>query len=70
LLLDDPFAHYDSKRLRLGLELLTEAAEERQVFIFSEDEGLAAVATEICGLCNVINLPAPVPRVPAESIAA
>jgi DNA repair exonuclease SbcCD ATPase subunit len=70
LLLDDPFAHYDSKRLRLGLELLTEAAEERQVFIFSEDENLATVATEIRGLCNVINLPAPVPRVPAESIAA
>jgi DNA repair protein SbcC/Rad50 len=49
LLLDDPFAHYDAKRLRFGLQLLREAAEERQVFVFSEDADLPAVTSEVCG---------------------
>jgi DNA repair exonuclease SbcCD ATPase subunit len=62
LLLDDPFAHYDAKRLRFGLTLLREAAEERQVIIFSEDADLPALATELCGDCNVVELPAPAAR--------
>jgi DNA repair exonuclease SbcCD ATPase subunit len=62
LLLDDPFAHYDAKRLRFGLELVREAAEERQVIVFSEDENLPELANEICGDCKVSVLPGPTPR--------
>jgi DNA repair exonuclease SbcCD ATPase subunit len=62
LLLDDPFAHYDAKRLRFGLELVREAAEERQVIVFSEDEDLPELAEEICGDCKVIELPEPAVR--------
>lgn len=57
LLLDDPFAHFDRMRLKLGLKLLDQAAETRQVILFSEDEHLLAPAQEICGGCNVIELP-------------
>jgi uncharacterized protein YhaN len=59
LLLDDPFAHFDRMRLKLGLKLLDQAAETRQVILFSEDEHLLASAQEICGSCNVIDLANP-----------
>lgn len=59
LILDDPFAHYDAKRLRFGLELLREAASERQVVIFSEDANLSALAVHVCGEFHVIELPEP-----------
>lgn len=62
LLLDDPFAHFDRMRLKLGLKLLDRAAETRQVILFSEDEHLLAPAQEICGGCNIIELPTPTAR--------
>ncbi|MDQ2984377.1 MAG: AAA family ATPase [Actinomycetota bacterium] len=62
LLLDDPFAHFDRMRLKLGLKLLDQAAETRQVILFSEDEHLLAPAQEICSGCNVIELPTPTAR--------
>ena len=40
LLLDDPFARFDDKRRRYGLEVLAEMAGGRQVILFSEDERL------------------------------
>jgi DNA repair protein SbcC/Rad50 len=46
LLLDDPFAHYDQERVRHGLEVVAEAAEERQIIVFSEDPELADIARE------------------------
>lgn len=59
LLLDDPFAHYDQKRLRYGLELIGEAAQERQIILFSEDPALAELAAEVCSGCGVIELEGP-----------
>jgi DNA repair exonuclease SbcCD ATPase subunit len=59
LLLDDPFARYDAKRLRFGLQLLGEAAAERQVIVFSEDSNLPALAKELCGDCHVVELTGP-----------
>jgi uncharacterized protein YhaN len=60
LLLDDPFAHYDSGRLRFGLEVVAEAALERQIILFSEDDELAALAGDLCEDCHVIELGPPV----------
>jgi DNA repair exonuclease SbcCD ATPase subunit len=57
LLLDDPFAHYDSRRLRQGLELIREAADERQIILFSEDRGLLEIADALESGCEVIELP-------------
>jgi uncharacterized protein YhaN len=59
LLLDDPFAHYDRTRLRQGLELIAEAATERQIVLFSEDLELGELAREVCSTCQVITLDAP-----------
>lgn len=59
LLLDDPFAHYDRDRLRYGIEVLGEAANDRQVILFSEDLELADVVNEVCAGCHVIELRAP-----------
>jgi DNA repair exonuclease SbcCD ATPase subunit len=66
LLLDDPFAHYDSERLRYGLEILGETAESRQVILFSEDPSVAALADELCPSCAVVELLAPPVRARAE----
>jgi len=60
LLLDDPFAHYDRTRLRRGLEVIADAAQERQVILFSEDHDLIDPARELCATCAVIELPTPV----------
>jgi DNA repair exonuclease SbcCD ATPase subunit len=59
LLLDDPFAHYDRTRLRRGLEVVSEVAQERQVIVFSEDRELIEPARELCPSCAVIELPPP-----------
>lgn len=48
LLLDDPFARFDRRRLRLGLELLADIARDRQVICFSEDPAVEALAAEVC----------------------
>jgi uncharacterized protein YhaN len=57
--LDDPFAHYDRTRLRQALEFLGEAAEERQIVVFSEDVDLIDLASEVCPTCEVISLKSP-----------
>jgi uncharacterized protein YhaN len=62
LLLDDPFAHYDKDRLRRGLEVVAEAATERQIILFSEDLDLVEIARAFCGTCGVVELVAPVPE--------
>jgi DNA repair exonuclease SbcCD ATPase subunit len=59
LLLDDPFAHYDRTRLGLGLSVVAEVAEERQVVVFSEDRALIDEARGRCPDCAVIELPSP-----------
>jgi uncharacterized protein YhaN len=59
LLLDDPFAHYDRTRLRLGLEIVADIAQERQVVIFSEDRSLIDEARASCPACSMIELPNP-----------
>jgi DNA repair exonuclease SbcCD ATPase subunit len=59
LLLDDPFAHYDRTRLRRGLEVVLDAAEERQVVVFSEDRDLIGLARDLREACTVIELPSP-----------
>lgn len=59
LILDDPFAHYDRGRLLRGLEVVAEAAEERQIIVFSEDPDLADLARDACSTCHVIELPHP-----------
>jgi DNA repair protein SbcC/Rad50 len=59
LLLDDPFAHYDEERMRYGLELVAEAAEERQIILFSEDRSLVESARQVCPSCEVIELATP-----------
>jgi uncharacterized protein YhaN len=59
LLLDDPFARYDQARLQRGLEVIVDAAQERQVIVFTEDRDLIGVARELCATSNVIELPSP-----------
>lgn len=59
LLLDDPFARFDDRRLELGLEVLRDVARQRQVFLFSEDRDLAQRARRVCGDCHEILLPSP-----------
>lgn len=64
LFLDDPFAHFDPTRLRFGLELLAEIAQERQVVLFSEDPTALELARSACSELSVIELPAPEPAQP------
>ena len=59
LLLDDPFVHFDEPRLGFALELIRDAAAERQVILFSTDPGMARRAQQTCGDCTVIELDAP-----------
>lgn len=75
LLLDDPFAHFDPTRLRLGLELLAEVAQERQVILFSEDPALVDLAGRVYSRVHVVSLapvepPQGAPPSPAASSAA
>lgn len=64
LLLDDPFAHFDPERLRLGAELLAEVAASRQVILFTEDPEVARRVCEACASCAQIELPDPVHQGP------
>lgn len=67
LLLDDPFAHFDPQRLRLGAELIAEVAEHRQVILFTEDPHVAQAIREADPACARIELPDPVhPSPPAD----
>lgn len=59
LLLDDPFAHFDGTRFKLGLKLLDQVAKRRQVILFSENAGIVGHARGICDSCNVLELPTP-----------
>ena len=59
LLLDDPFAHFDSTRLQYGLEVVRDASINRQVILFSEDRDLVELAQQVCEGCAVIELPGP-----------
>lgn len=59
LFLDDPFARFDDRRLRYGLEILAEVAVRRQVVLFSDDIRLADLIGEVCGVFQVIELPPP-----------
>ena len=64
LLLDDPFAHFDGERLRLGAELIADVAERRQVVLFTEDTEVIRRTQEACPSCSVIELPDPVDEIP------
>ncbi len=59
LLLDDPFDRFDLERLRLGLEVLNEVAQQRQVVLFSEDDYVVDAVKSVCSGCKLIELPAP-----------
>jgi uncharacterized protein YhaN len=60
LLLDDPFAHFDPQRMRLGVELIAEVAEYRQVVLFTEDPEVARLIQEVCSAYSSIELADPV----------
>lgn len=62
LLLDDAFTRFDAKRLKLAFGILAEVASERQVVLFSEDEGMMRRADELGVACTIIRLPAPIAR--------
>jgi uncharacterized protein YhaN len=64
LLLDDPFAHFDAERLRLGAELIAEVSGRRQVILFTEDTMVMERMQEACSECTVIELPDPVTDTP------
>ncbi|MBA2564989.1 MAG: AAA family ATPase [Gemmatimonadetes bacterium] len=59
LLLDDPFARFDEPRRELALQILSEAALDRQIMLFSDDTELADAARAACPSCTVIELPGP-----------
>ncbi len=65
LLLDDPFAHFDAERLRLGAELIAEVAQRRQVILFTEDPEVARRILEAHPSCAQIELPDPIHQSPA-----
>jgi hypothetical protein len=60
LLLDDPFAHFDAERLRLGAELIAEVADDRQVILFTEDLEVLTRMQEACPTVSLIALADPV----------
>lgn len=59
LLLDEPFVHFDDKRLAVALELLAEEADERQVMFFTTDPRLAAQAAGVRDDARLVSLQAP-----------
>jgi len=69
LLLDDPFAHFDSERLRLGVQLIAEVAERRQVILFTEDAEVIERVQEADPACALIELPDPVGQIADASQA-
>lgn len=64
LLLDDPFDRFDSERLRLGLEVFNEVAQQRQVVLFSENDHVVDAVQRVCSGCNLIELPGPAAKAP------
>ena len=60
LLLDDPFAHFDPRRVELGIEMIFEVAERRQVVLFSESPEVASLIETAGGDCALIELVDPV----------
>ena len=64
LLLDDPFAHFDTERLRLGAKMIAEVANHRQVVLFTENEAVAKEVRDVCPSCAVIELADPVDETP------
>lgn len=60
LLLDEPFAHFDQKRLGEGLRLLADETHERQVLLFTCNDDLVEAAHAACENAAVIRLPGPV----------
>lgn len=69
LLLDDAFTRFDAKRLNLAFGILAEVAAERQVVLFTEDEGMVRRADELSIGCTVIRLPAPTARTESTETA-
>lgn len=69
LLLDDAFTRFDAKRLRLAFGVLSEVASERQVVLFTEDEGMINIAEDLKIPCSVIRLPAPAIRAEVPGVA-
>ena len=59
LLLDNPFAHFDLPRLRLGLMLLAEIAGARQVVLFTEDTRVVDLARAVDPAVTVVELEPP-----------
>ncbi len=59
LLLDDPFDRFDFERLRLGLEVFNEVAQQRQVVLFSENDHVVDAVKSVCSSCKLIELPGP-----------
>jgi DNA repair exonuclease SbcCD ATPase subunit len=64
LLLDDPFAHFDAERLRLGAELIAEVANDRQVILFTENLEVLKRMQEACPTVSLIELADPVDQRP------
>jgi DNA repair exonuclease SbcCD ATPase subunit len=62
LLLDDAFTRFDARRLKSAFGILADTALERQVVLFTEDEGMVRRAEELGVACTVIRLPAPAAR--------
>jgi DNA repair exonuclease SbcCD ATPase subunit len=60
LLLDDPFSHFDPRRVELGIEMIFEVAERRQVVLFSESPEVASLIEAAGGDCALIELADPV----------
>lgn len=59
LLLDDPFDRFDLERLRLGLEVLNEVAQQRQVVLFSENDHVVDAVKSVSSGCKLIELTGP-----------
>lgn len=69
LLLDDAFTRFDAKRLRLAFGVLSEIALERQVVLFTEDEGMVGVGEDLRIPFSVIRLPLPAMRAETQGTA-
>jgi uncharacterized protein YhaN len=69
LLLDDAFTRFDAKRLRLAFGVLSDIASERQVVLFTEDEGMIAVGEDLRIPFSVIRLPSPTMRIETQGTA-
>jgi DNA repair exonuclease SbcCD ATPase subunit len=69
LLLDDPFAHFDPERLALGIDLIRDVAESRQVILFTESTEVTHSVRTACPSCGFIELRDPVEEGEPEHLA-